>query len=81
MNTIYNVKAKPYVLDPFPLEKQYLFPRDKQVTKNNTLTFSSNNPFSKISNKEMKQKTEKFKQLISQIENQKTKGNQLNTLI
>jgi len=82
MNTIYNVNTKPYVLDPFDrtYNKGYMFPKDVGKTTNNKINFTANNKAALIQNKEIKQKVDKYKNLINQMQSQNTKT-QLNTLI
>lgn len=80
MNTINGIKANPYVLDPLPVHKGYLFPTNRQ---NNKLNFAANfitNP-TRTPNKEIKAQTDKLKNLMVQIEKQNQNGKQLNTLI
>ncbi|OGI00044.1 MAG: hypothetical protein A2Y25_09040 [Candidatus Melainabacteria bacterium GWF2_37_15] len=81
MNTIYRIQQKPYVLDPLPLNKGYLFPNEKNRVNKNNVSFTSNNsnPFRKTSN-ELTTQIEKFRELQTQLRTHNNNGTQLNTI-
>ena len=83
MNNINRVQARPYVLDPLGLSysKGYMFPKDANRVNNNNLKFTSNKKAELITNKQIKAKTAKYKNLVNQLQPQNINGNQLNTLI
>ncbi len=83
MNTIYKAQARPYVLDPFdlPYSKGYMFPKGANKVSNNNVNFTANQKAELLPSNLIRQKTEKLRQLTSQLQPQNKTGNQLNTLI
>ena len=88
MNIIYRLQAQPYLSDP-PLsrssvrERGYMFPPDafgpRKVKEN--ISFTSNPLRKFFENNEIRQKTDKLRDLTNQIQNQNPYRKQLDTII
>lgn len=81
MNTIYRVQERPYIYDPGDIfNRVYSFP-GQRVKGNNNPSFTSNTAPAGLNAREIRQKAEKVRNLITKINSENTNRTRLNALI